>query len=37
MHWHSCSGTGGVTVCGGVPEDGDVALRDVVGWCDEVC
>ena len=31
MHWHSCTGIGGVTVHGGVPECGDVALRDVGG------
>ena len=30
MQWHSCPGSGGVTVPGGVQSHGDVALRDVV-------
>ena len=30
MQWHSCPGSGGVTIPGGVQSHGDVALRDVV-------
>ena len=29
MQWHSCPGSGGVTVPGGVQSCGDVALREV--------
>lgn len=37
MQWHSCTGSDGVTVPGGVSQLWDVALRDVwsvdmVGW-----
>jgi len=29
MQWHSCPGSSGVTIPGGVENCGDVALRDV--------
>ena len=36
LQWHSCPGSGGVTIRGGVQSCGEVALRDVVmgtvGW-----
>jgi len=34
LQWHSCPGSGGVSIPGGVLNHRDVALRDVgmVGW-----
>ena len=29
LHWHSCTGSDGVTIHGGVQNCGEVALRDV--------
>lgn len=34
MQWHSCPGTGGVTVSRGVHSFGDVALRDMGVWAE---
>ena len=33
MQWHSCPGSAGVTILGGVQNHRDVALRDVGSRC----